>query len=105
MENDNIWLIGFLILIIPVFFWLRVKAYNIRKKSVNVCCPSCGNNQRLPNLKNYRCRKCGYEVEFFTKNGTTSPTVKTYHCMACGAENFKGVITCTACGLANPAAI
>lgn len=102
MGSENLWLVVSLVLIIPLFFWLRVKAYNIRKKSVMVGCPLCGHNQRLRELKNYECQKCKEEVAFYNEDGSPNQTVEYYQCMACGAQNFKGVITCTACGLANP---
>lgn len=102
---ENFWVIALLIVVIPLFFWLRVKAYNLRKKSVSVRCPHCRKDQRLATLSNYTCKHCGQSVEFLDDDGTVKSTTAYYTCAACGEKNYIGVLTCTGCGLANPKGI
>ncbi|HCX22838.1 MAG: hypothetical protein CMB80_26870 [Flammeovirgaceae bacterium] len=99
MDKSVIGLI--LLLIIPLFFWYRVRSINRRKKSATVKCPNCGKDQRLPELQNYRCKYCETPVYFFNEHGKALANAAYYNCQACDARNFKGVITCTECGLAN----
>lgn len=105
MGIENIWVIGLLIVVIPLFFWMRVKAINKRKKGVTARCPYCEKDQRLSELGNYRCVACKEEVVFFDSDGTVKSDMVYYTCASCGERNFKGILTCTACGLANQAGI
>ncbi len=102
---DNIWVIVTLMIVIPLFFWYRVRSINKIKKGVTVRCPNCSNDQRLDKLQNYSCAKCDHVILFYKEDGTATDSVSYYNCLACGAENFKGVITCTECGLANQSAV
>lgn len=102
---DNLWVIGVLIVIVPLFFWYRVKSINKIKKGVTVRCPECHRDQRLDKLSNYTCTNCKSFIRYYTDEGTALDTVEYYKCLACGARNFKGVITCTECGLANQSAV
>tara|TARA_Y100001949_G_scaffold168289_1_gene166846 strand:+ start:215 stop:439 length:225 start_codon:yes stop_codon:yes gene_type:complete len=72
-----------------------VRSYNQRKSSVAVRCPHCNKDQRITEVGDYTCSGCDKEVRLSSE---------TYQCKACGAVNYKGVITCTECGLANPIA-
>ena len=101
---DNFWVIIILLVVIPLFFWYRVKSINKVKRGVTVRCPSCAHDQRLDKLQNYSCTKCEKQVVFYKEDGTTVDNLEMYKCLACGAINFKGVITCTECGLANQSA-
>ncbi|MFY0606967.1 MAG: hypothetical protein JXR10_09635 [Cyclobacteriaceae bacterium] len=105
MELENIVKIGLMVISIPLFFWLRVRTINRRKKGATVRCPECQTDQRLEVLRNYTCRNCEAEVKFFNNNGDMIDHIPMYTCAACQAENFKGVLTCQACGLANPQGI
>ena len=90
---QSYYLILVMIVVIPFFFWFRVRSYNKRKNSVAVRCPYCSKDQRISELEGYTCSGCNKDVKLGGE---------TYLCKACGASNYKGVITCTECGLANP---
>jgi hypothetical protein len=97
----NYWLLVVLAVLLPLFFWLRVKSYNKRKNQVNARCPHCGTDQRIPAVENYECKNCNIEVRFFNDDGTVGEGTEFYTCDACGEENIVGILTCTGCGLAN----
>lgn len=105
MEIGSIVKFVLIVIAIPLFFWLRVRTINKRKKGSSVRCPYCGLDQRLDLLANYDCKSCKKSVDFFDQEGTPLPDIRYYNCEACGERNFEGVITCTACGLANPEGI
>lgn len=90
-----------LLVVVPLFFWYRVKTINQRKNSVTVKCPHCNRDQRLSEVANYSCVKCNGYVVFFEEDGSPKKDAGSYKCRACGWVNFKGVVTCTGCGLAN----
>lgn len=102
---ESIHVVFTLIVVVPLFFWYRVWAINKRKNSVTVECPHCGRDQRLAKLQNYNCVKCETRVVFFDERGEPLKTLEVYKCQACGTANFKGIITCVGCGLANRKAI
>lgn len=106
METDHSWIILLVIfVVIPFFFWFRVRSINRRKELVTVRCPHCDTDQRLRKVQNYTCRKCGTPTRFFDDEGSPLNGVNTYQCEACGGENFMGVLTCTACGKGNQAGL
>ncbi len=105
MDLESIFKVGLMVISIPLFFWLRVRAINKRKKGATVRCPECGTDQRLKVLGNYTCLSCKAVVRFYNSNGDAIERIPMYFCVACQAENFKGVLTCHACGLANPQGI
>jgi DNA-directed RNA polymerase subunit RPC12/RpoP len=105
MEIENIWVIALMIVVIPLFFWMRVSSINKRKKGVTVRCPHCEKDQRLEKLRNYVCEKCDTSVAFFDEQGDPLKEITYYECMACQEKNFMGILTCTACGMANKAGI
>lgn len=102
MNLENIWpLIAALFLIIPVFFWLRVRAMNKRKKMVTARCKRCGTDVVLSKVENFKCQECGSVNLFLDEDGKPLSLVRTYRCEACREENFVGIVTCTGCGKAN----
>lgn len=102
MEIESLWPIAIVaLLIIPLFFWLRVRTINKRKKMVDVRCKTCGMDIRLPEVQNFKCEECGSVNLFLDEDGKPLKMVRTYTCEACGSENFVGVLTCTACGKTN----
>lgn len=102
MEIQNLWPLAFVVvLIVPVFFWLRVRAMNRRKGMVTARCKRCGTDVYLKQVENFKCQECGSVNLFVDGDGKPLSLVRTYTCEACGEENFVGIVTCTACGKAN----
>lgn len=94
-----------LIVIIPLFFWLRVKAMNMRREMVTARCAGCGEDQKLWRVMNFTCKHCSTDNRFLDDAGIPLASAATYECQACGEKNFVGILTCTACGKGNPAGI
>lgn len=101
MESESYFLIGLLLLVIPLFFWYRVRTFNKQKHTIAVKCRACGAIQRIGELANYTCKKCSSHIQFMDEQGVVLDSLAHYQCVACGQENPKGVLTCIGCGLAN----
>lgn len=104
MDMEYLWLV-IIAVIVPIFFWYRVREMNRRKEMVHTRCFHCHADQKLKKVMNYSCTECGKLNRFFDDEGIPMPSARRYDCLACGSENFVGILTCRSCGKANQAGI
>lgn len=98
MTYESVLLYSALIfVIIPFYFWYRVTYVNKRRLSVRSKCPSCGNIERLDNIKNYSCTKCETKIIYIDNEGNRIED-DTYKCDICSNINLNGIVNCTLCG-------
>ncbi len=85
------------LVVIPLFFWSRIKYVNKRRDSVKSQCPNCKHIQRLDAIENYTCINCGTNVVYINELGARIDD-DVYNCSVCGTANLNGIVNCTICG-------
>ncbi len=98
MEYDHLYVLLFVaFVVLPAFFWIRVKYLHKRRDSVKAVCQKCGFINRLPQIQNFHCMKCK-ELNVYRDESGNLLTSEFYNCEACNHEVPEGIITCTYCG-------
>ncbi len=88
-EGTLLFYVLLVFVLLPLFFWYRVRYVKRRIDNVKSKCTSCGHIQRLAQVEDYDCRKCGYRIVYLDENGERRKD-KIYICDGCGAEVVRG---------------